>query len=550
MRTTDGYYNCFSGRFWLGRIDLRPLGLMRVAFGGLVVWSILGFAPELLDFFSDDQGVAPRSAILHGLVRDSRVSLFDLAGPTWMLLLLYGVTLAAALLLMIGWHTRAASVVAFLMVTSLHERNLMVLDGSDNVTRVLLFWLMFMPSGARYSVDAWLRLQNGKPLVTHSIAFPIRIGQLQVAWIYLNSAMHKSYGAVWHNGTALGLALGLDHMFTTPFGHLMSQQHWFTSLGTNATMAIEWSFLPLCFVPISRPDTGPLARLPRWIFQPTWKAVALAAGTALHIGIALLMLVGNFSYIMMSSYFLLYEPAWVERVLAPLRSGIRVLSLPNIFAQGREMLRHVRSATTAAWEARRQQLHKRSTTALFALQACLLLACMWTSMPDNARLPPMTIGGTTVLTSIDLSPARIWRPLIDTIDCLEIWQKWDMFSPKPMDHDEYLMGRGELADGTEVDVLRGERGNGGALLPPVYPNRRLFRWTKYESELLRAPDNSPWVQEFGRFVCRKWNSSPPNGRALLKTFRLYRESHRVALPGDIESDGWHEKAIWNHTCAL
>lgn len=304
--SADRCFNVFSPRYWLGQLDLRPLGLMRVLFGGALFIAIADVGPLLMDFFSD-RGVAPRTALLGGLVRGNRFSLYDMAGPGWLVVLLYVLTLLAVLSFLVGFQSRASSILTFFLVCGLHERDLMLFDGSDNVIRVMLFWLMFMPVGARYSVDAALRSARGLPLITHGTALPMRMGQLQIAWIYLNTAIHKWGGGSWHNGNALRIALGLDHLFTRPLGKIMFDIPWATRLGTHVALGIEIAFLPLVLLPVWKP-----ARLEAWLqtqsrarqifvslfFQPTYKALAILGGVLLHTGIALSMSVGDFSYIM------------------------------------------------------------------------------------------------------------------------------------------------------------------------------------------------------------------------------------------------------------
>ncbi len=331
--STDHFYNTFSKRFWLGQIDLRPLGFMRIVFGLVTFNSILDLSFVLFDFFSD-AGVAPRSLLLGQLRRNNSVCLYDLAGPPWVLITLYILTLISILIYTVGWHSRWASVATFLLVCGIHERNLQVFDGSDNILRVILFWMMFMPTGARYSVDAVLRSARGLPTITHASALPIRLGQVQIAWVYLNTIVYKWPGVEWRNGTALRIALGLDHLFTRWLGHLIYNQEWLTILGTHYTVIAEISILPLIFLPWSREQAAKVLGIrkrpaPWWTpGQPSLKGLALLLGTGLHFGIAVMMSVGHFSYIMISTYFLLYEPEWIEFV-------VRRLNLDRIWGPGK-----------------------------------------------------------------------------------------------------------------------------------------------------------------------------------------------------------------------
>jgi predicted DCC family thiol-disulfide oxidoreductase YuxK len=642
-------YNLFSARYWLGQLDLRPLGFMRIAFGAVLFWSTLDLSPVLFDFFSDS-GVAPRGALLGSMVRQARFCLYDVAGPPWVLVALYWLTLLSILIFMLGWHSRLASITTFLLVCGIHERNLLVFDGSDNMIRVLLFWLMFMPTGARYSVDAVLRAARGQPLITQASALPIRMGQINIAWVYLDTVLYKWPGVEWHNGSALRIALGLDHLFTRSLGRWMFGQSWFLWLGTHFTVVAETAMLPLVFLPLGRPATGRLSRWPRWLFQPTWKALGLALVTAMHLGIAVLMSIGNFSYVMISSYFLLYEPEWIEAVIRGLKrlwgsghtqvlydgdcalctwlskvlrgldvfgnlelinfrdrtalvgipAGLTKLALDqrlhaldaggqlrsgwaacmriarrvpaltplgllgeapgarrlgdrlyDLLANHRKNLtpRPARQSRLERWQQLiSPQLQDLGRGLLSAALVVLMAASIWFSFPPDGKIPALVVAGKAVTPTLDVSPSRMWPPLHDAIYGLELWQKWDMFSPKPLDTDMYLEGRGELTDGTQVDVLRGDRGDGsGPLLPPILPGFFFTRWTKYLNNIETEGDNSPWVMEFGRFLCRRWNASPPRGRPALKAFKLYKQYRRVPLVGETPV-AWQEAMIWDHHC--
>jgi predicted DCC family thiol-disulfide oxidoreductase YuxK len=645
--SADRVYNIFSPRFWVGQLDLRPLGFMRIAFGAVLFWSTIDLAPVLIDFFSDD-GVAPRWALFggSGMVRAARFSVYDIAGPQWLLVLLFVLTLLAILAFMVGWHSRIASVATFLLVCGLHERNTFTLDGSDNMIRVLLFWLMFMPTGARYSVDAVLRAARGEPTITHGTALPMRMGQVNICWVYLNTTLYKWPGVEWHNGTALRIALGLDHLFTRTLGHVLFEQNWFLQIGTYFTLVAEVSMLPLVFLPLWKPSRGPLSRWPSWLFQPTYKALGIAMVTAMHLGIAFLMSIGNFSWIMISSYFLLYEPEWIEAVVGGIRRVwsksvtrvyydgacavctrlARVLRGFDVFGNLELIDFHERGALAGVpagftRDALEQRLHvldadgrvrtggsacariaqrvpalailgyltlpalaeplydrfarSRKTFAkprsrgrwlarwsaaipvglkdlahglLHGWLVLMLFGSMWYSIPEDGKIPPLVIGGKVITPTLDVAPGHMWRPLFEGVQTLELWQQWNMFSPKPLDSDMYLMGRGELTDGTEVDVVRGDRGdNSGPLLPPIYPSFFFDRWTKYLNNIETAGKDSPWSLEFGRFICRRWNGRPPHGRALLKSFKLYKEWRLVPLYGQTPTD-WTESEIWNHHC--
>jgi predicted DCC family thiol-disulfide oxidoreductase YuxK len=635
--SADTSYNIFSARYWFGQLDLRPLGLVRITFGAVLVLAVLDIGPVLVDLLSD-AGVMPRAALLGGIARFNRFSIMDVAGPIWVSWTIFCLAVVAAVCFTIGWHSRWASIACFLLISGLHERNLMVFDGCDNVIRVMLFWFLFMPVGARYSLDAVLRGARGAPRIDTAVAFPMRLGQVQIAWIYLNTILYKSGGIQWRNGTALHTGLGLDHLFTRTLGRLLFNQAWFTVPGTYFTILVEFLFLFLVFFP--------------WL-QPWLKAAAIVSGTLLHAGVALLMSVGNFSYLMIASYALLYEASWAEAAVGTTRrlvghgtttvyfdgecplcrrtvailkgfdyfgnlsfkdfrergaltglSGVgyqdlerrmHALSpagevkagyvavvqvarrLPALWILG--LLGSVPGAASIGsplydWVAdRRLRFHRcddaacavpkpiapsrvtvmvpewvrRAATALlYALLAFLMTCCIWFSLPSNPYIPIPT-GATTrefpwVATRNIPIPAMP-DALHGMIQELELWQAWDMFSPNPKDTDTWLKGVGQLTDGTTVDVLRGDQ-HGGPL-PPLELGMFFSRWSKFLDNMPGA--DKPKLLEFGRYLCRHWNNDRPQGRAQLKTFKIYREFRQVAPIGQPPNE-WKEDLLWDHTC--
>ncbi|MHB8420116.1 MAG: DCC1-like thiol-disulfide oxidoreductase family protein [Myxococcales bacterium] len=608
----DGCYNFLSRRFWTGDLDLRPLGLFRIAFGLVLILAVADIGPVLFDLLSDE-GVMPRAALLGGIARSNRFSIMDFAGPRWAVVLVWALALLAVVAFTVGWRSRMATVASFLLVCGLHERNLLVFDGADNVIRCLLFWAMFMPVGGRYSVDAVRRAARGLARRDVAPAFPMRLGQLQIAWVYLNTFLYKWGGSHWHDGTALRYGLGLDHLFTRWLGQQLFNQAWFIYPGTYFAITWEAAAFFLIFFPV---------------LQPKLKGVGLAGGYLLHAGIWLTLNVGNFSYLMPATYFLLWEPEWAERLVQLLRKPFERRTLALVYdgvcpvcssvvatlkgfdpfgsvslvnfrdrgalatlpagapspgslerevwavrgdgesTRGFAALACAAQATPALWPLGAlaalpgvgwlgQRAYRRLVAAhaethagrgrppapaaaesaplfptfslavrhtTWGVLAGLAVACTWFSLPEDPRVPHMPE----------------W--LHETVQELELWQVWDMFSPNPMDTDIWLRGAGQLQDGTAVDVLRGLH---GGPLPPATPNFIFSRWTKWINNIAYA--SQPNLLEFGRFICRRWNDGRPPDRAALQTFKIYREQRATPAPGQPEPP-WGEQMIWDHHC--
>ncbi|MEV3966488.1 hypothetical protein AB0M34_37465, partial [Nocardia sp. NPDC050193] len=66
----------------------------------------------------------------------------------------YLFALIAAALLLVGWRTRAMSVLFMVGVLSLQNRSVFVGDGGDNVLHLMSIYLVFMRCGRVWSLDA------------------------------------------------------------------------------------------------------------------------------------------------------------------------------------------------------------------------------------------------------------------------------------------------------------------------------------------------------------------------------------------------------------
>jgi len=70
----------------------------------------------------------------------------DVTVVFWLTLLVY-------LLFTVGYRTRLFQIISFILVTSLHSRNLLTELPSDIPLHLFLAWSLVMPLGARFSID-------------------------------------------------------------------------------------------------------------------------------------------------------------------------------------------------------------------------------------------------------------------------------------------------------------------------------------------------------------------------------------------------------------
>jgi predicted DCC family thiol-disulfide oxidoreductase YuxK len=316
------------GRIFLERafgIDLRSLALFRAALGGVLLADLALRSVNLRTFYTD-LGVVPRDWMM-SLNGPWRLSLYAANGETWFAALLIGVEALAALALLLGWRTRLACVAAFFLHGSLLNRNVLVLFGGDPLIMCLLFWGMFLPLGARWSVDAALAR---KPLEANAHLSWASAGLLlQVLSVYFFSALLKTGRDWWPDGTAVWYALSIDG-YATPAGEWLRQFSPVTHALTGFVYLLELLGPPLALLPylLAAGVSGLAAR-------PAPRLYALADGSRfavlvllalMHAGFVVFLALGPFPFISLASLTVL-TGAWTWTALARAARRARPRSL-------------------------------------------------------------------------------------------------------------------------------------------------------------------------------------------------------------------------------
>jgi len=318
-------YNIFSLDYWFGQVDTRPLSLFRIFYALLLLKDAVYHFP-LLYWFYTDNGIFPLDTLFE-VARNNRFSLLDALPRDWMVFGFFLIWIAVLLCLLVGWNTRLMTILNFVMLLSIHERNLYLLNGGDTVVRVQAFFMMFLPMAQYYSVGAIRKRMkhytfssspgdlrpDTQPRTT--FAFPFRMLQYQFALVYVFAMATKLPGGYWLRGESLALALQLVTFQQLP-GRLFLElaPSWLLVGLTIGTLIVEGSWFPLVFAPV---------------FQPTLRRIALVSGALLHLGIGVMMSIPNFSMIMIMSYVLFLTSAEIKRAEDKLRQSTGTASMPQ-----------------------------------------------------------------------------------------------------------------------------------------------------------------------------------------------------------------------------
>src|SRR5258706_4274250 len=209
---------------WLERnfgIDLRALGVFRMGLALCVIGDLLIRMSDVQAFYSDE-GILPRSQAVQYFLHPWAFSLFMGAGAWQIAAALFVIALLFAFAMLLGWRSRLATFLTWVTVMSVQTRMPGVMGGPDTLERMLLFWAMFLPIGARYSVDAGMasaqeNLEDEQPRV-FSVASVALL--LQLVFLYWFAVILKR-GPEWrHEGTAVWYAMSLEQL-QTPITRLL-----------------------------------------------------------------------------------------------------------------------------------------------------------------------------------------------------------------------------------------------------------------------------------------------------------------------------------------
>lgn len=233
--------------------DGRVAALVRIAFAACVLANLSVLYPDLGRWFTA-AGVLPAEASRELTTPGAWSVLWLLPDTQAAVTACYWVMIVQAVLLGVGFLPRLQAACLFIWLVSLHNRNILLLDGEDTVFRLIAFYLIWIPSGRVWSVDAWLRRSDAtgvEPLDDnrdpHSVppqyAIPgwgLRLLQVQMAVMLLATGLAKLEGETWLGGTALYYVARIQQTFDRfPIPAWPFDSPWPVALITWSVLAME-----------------------------------------------------------------------------------------------------------------------------------------------------------------------------------------------------------------------------------------------------------------------------------------------------------------------
>ncbi|MFD7065664.1 HTTM domain-containing protein [Streptomyces sp. NPDC059913] len=140
------------------RVTSTPFGpyqsaVIRIGFSATYLFFLLRELPNRHELYGPD---APwRWDMAQQLISSNQAfSVLMWSDSTVWFEIVYAVTLISAALLMVGWHTRAMSVLFMVGVLSVQNRSIFMGDGGDNVIHIMAIYLVLTRCARVWSLDA------------------------------------------------------------------------------------------------------------------------------------------------------------------------------------------------------------------------------------------------------------------------------------------------------------------------------------------------------------------------------------------------------------
>jgi hypothetical protein len=568
--------------------DLRSLAVLRIGTGVVLFGDLISRSVDLVDHYTDF-GVLPRIAFIESAFSRWVLSLHLLNGTWQVQAALFFLSGVFALALVVGYRTRLATFVSWLLLISLQTRNPIVFDAGDVLLHMLLFWGMFLPWGACYSVDRALR-SEWEALPKRCISWATFAYVAQILMVYWFSAALKS-GAPWRiEGSAVYYALSIDQM-ATPFG-----QYWlqFPELLKYLTFSV-----------LGFEVLGPLMLISPVFFVPL-RMLAICGFVVMHLMFALCFDIGLFPLISSCSLLgFLPSSAWdcllaafstsaqnaqlyydqdcglcarVARVLKtffllPQTVVLPAQTNPDIESEMRKHNSWVvidgngkpHFGYDGGLSLMRISPILRPLASLFGTRFFSPVGeviyrrvsdhqkqnCKLALDPSGTSRVPLKLGPLANflvpffllyvllwnLGSVPGTPFRLSAPLQSLGWLLRLDQRWNMFAPYPFTDDGWYVIPGKLKNGAVVDLFKGGAPVDTGKPLSVTDTYKNYRWRKYMMNLY-YPRHEKQRANYARYLCRDWNARHNGSEKLQELIILYflertRPNNQYVIPQEL-----------------
>lgn len=576
-------------------IDLRSLALFRISLALLVLGDLVWRVSDIKAFYTDF-GVLPRSVLLDKFISPLHFSIHLISGSYTSQVILFLINALFALFLLVGYRARLMSLLCWFFFTSLQVRNPAIHAGGDDVLRLVLFWSMFVPLGACYSIDSALNSSNEKlpkrVFSTGTLALLI-----QILLVYVVAWGCKTAPEWKEEGTAIYYALSLER-FAFPFGQWLLHFPVFLKYITHSI----WWFELIGPLFLLVPHTLGLIRI-----------YAILAFVLLNLGFGLCLTVGIFPFVNCIALTPFLPSLFWDRIISKLKpisdfnltiyydgdcnfckKSVLLLKTFLLIPEIKIFKAQEDESIFSDMKTQNSWVIVDSTGTRHYKYDAFKIICNASPLRPILRFLPLFIlsdSGKSLyeiiasnrtfasgLTSyLAFRPVKVQQSKIGSIFvvfllvyiCLwqyptfnpkykfpddwkllgfvtHIGQGWSMFAPAPSKVDGWYVVPAKLRNGTEFDLFKGPGSTITWEKPKsiikMYKNNR---WLKF-IEALQGDHSDVRFLNYGGYFCRSWNTTHKDPQYQLVSFEFYWMGEEN-LPNYKPSET-KKILMWKHLC--
>lgn len=443
-------------------LDTRSLAIFRIWIWLVLVRDVL-IGLQFLTAFHTDLWVMPLHALMDAYPAENTWSIHTISNQYSFQLVLFLLHLLLAILFTVWWKTRSVAVLLWIFTISVHGHNPIILNGWDVVTRMLLFWGMFLPLWHQRSIDNIK--ENNVPVSVFSIATVGYI--LQISFIYIFASILKNHPRWISDFTSTYYALSLD-LFRTSLGDITYQYPNLMKAMTAWSYYIEMIGIGLLLIPWKN------------YLRRIW---AISVFIAFHLWLGLHLRLYSFPHIMIFGWIALLPYKFWEWILSKMTHEYK------------------------------HTIYQQKFVPLISL---FLILCIAYIFSRNLRT-----------TDFDKHGIRFPGEMNKFWFLLRIDQYWNMFAPYPLTDDGWTVIEWITTDGTSVDLLHHDRELSFDRPVTSSDWKHYYdheRRRKYYTNLW-SKSNSKRRQHWAAYHCHLWNSTHPDNKiASLKRYYMLEKT--------------------------
>ncbi|MEO6304215.1 MAG: HTTM domain-containing protein, partial [Bacteroidia bacterium] len=434
-------------------LDLRALSLMRIGIALVIIADLIIRGSDLTAHYTDE-GLWPTSLIHNFGWKAGSWSIHELSGSYQWALTLFILHFILTLFLLFGYKTKIITLLVWLFTISLHNRNLFVQQSGDDLLRLVLFWGLFLPWNAHYSIDS---KKEAVPLKQNVLA---NMGYLLLlASVYFFTISLKTSSEWRSEGSAIYYALSLEQL-RLPLGDLLYQFPSLMKLFTWFVFYIELAIPILVLWPAKKGNL---------------RLIAFALIIFLHIGIGLTLYVGLFYIINIVTGVGLLPKKFIDKLETKLKfkKTTIVLSLKKT-----SFFRYISNGIC-----------------IFVIIISLIInlsAVNW----FNYELKK-----------------EIWYP----VNTFRLDQYWGMFSPNVLKKDGWFVYHGMDSIGRQWDLYRNNEYVDYKKPEHIVKMYKSDRWRKL-AENMQNDNYTFLRPQYCRYIIKQWNKKHPQKKMNMLNF--------------------------------